>query len=275
MSDAEAYPAMNVYSIRLIPSLKLKLCQFLGIASTMAVDELAQRLDRLELKLDRLDVQMRRSSRRQLVLPVAAKAETNPPVKKKPSRPARVAASRPPKAKPRLAEVTPLARPEPAVGDLVAAAEATSPPLIPVVAETPAPAAAPLEEAVILIAAEEGTRRAVQDYFGPRVTVIEVEGVQHLERHFEGRRILAVIFDRALLGQEAARETLEPLSRAQGGTRWIGLSSYLTLAFAESMPQREDFATFLTRPLNAAALAGVFGVAPEAAISASGRTDPA
>ncbi|MDL1872848.1 hypothetical protein FBR05_11705 [Deltaproteobacteria bacterium PRO3] len=248
---------MNVYSIRLIPSLKLKLCQFLGIASTMAVDELAQRLDRLELKLDRLDVQMRRSSRRQLVLPVAAKAETNPPVKKKPSRPARVAASRPPKAKPRLAEVTPLARPEPAVGDLVAAAEATSPPLIPVVAETPAPAAAPLEEAVILIAAEEGTRRAVQDYFGPRVTVIEVEGVQHLAR------------------QEAARETLEPLSRAQGGTRWIGLSSYLTLAFAESMPQREDFATFLTRPLNAAALAGVFGVAPEAAISASGRTDPA
>lgn len=54
---------MNVYSIRLIPSLKLKLCQYLGIASTLAVDELAQRLERLELKLDRLDVQLRRSSR--------------------------------------------------------------------------------------------------------------------------------------------------------------------------------------------------------------------
>ncbi|MCC6273429.1 MAG: hypothetical protein IT572_08175 [Deltaproteobacteria bacterium] len=262
---------MNVYSIRLIPSLKLKLCQFLGIASTMAVDELAQRLDRLELKIDRLDVQMRRSSRRQLVLPAPAKTEASLSVKKKPSRPARVAASKPPKAKPHLAEVTPLARPEPALGDLVAVTEVTSPVSSPVVAEAPAS----LEEAVILIAAEEGTRRAVQDYFGPRVTVIEVEGVQHLERHFEGRRILAVVFDRALLGQEAAREALEPLSRTQGGTRWIGLSSYLTLAFAEAMPQREDFATFLTRPLSAGALAGVFGAEPEAAISAAGRTDPA
>ncbi|KAB2840743.1 hypothetical protein F9K50_05250 [bacterium] len=263
---------MNVYSIRLIPSLKLKLCQFLGIASTMAVGELSERLDRLELKLDRLDVQMRRSSRRRLVLPVPAKAEASLPIKKKPSRPARVAAAKPLKAKPRLVEVTPIARHEPMGGDF-AAAEQPSPALSPVVAEVPAPA--PLEEAVILIAAEEGTRRAVQEYFGPRVTVIEVEGVQHLDRHFEGRRILAVIFDRALLGQEAARETLEPLSRAQGETRWIGLSSYLTLAFAESMPQREDFATFLTRPLSAASLEGVFGAGPAAAISASGRTDPA
>ncbi len=267
---------MNVYSIRLIPSLKLKLCQFLGIASTMAVGELSERLDRLELKLDRLDVQMRRSSRRQLVLPVPAKAEAAVSAKKKPLRPARVAAAKPPKAKPRLVEVTPIARPEPMGGDF-AAAEQPSPVLSPVVAEAPAPAPLParLEEAVILIAAEEGTRRAVQEYFGPRVTVIEVEGVQHLDRHFEGRRILAVIFDRALLGQEAARETLEPLSRVQGETRWIGLSSYLTLAFAESMPQREDFATFLTRPLSAASLEGVFGAGPAAAISAAGRTDPA
>ena len=125
-----------------------------------------------------------------------------------------------------------------------------------------------------MIAADEATRRAVQDYFGVGVTLIGVEGVQHLDRHFEDRRVLAVVFDRALLGQDFARETLEPLSRAHAETRWIGLSSYLTLAFAESMPQREDFATFLTRPLAAEALAGIFSAERPPAISASGRIDP-
>ena len=258
---------MNVYSIRLIPSLKLKLCQFLGIASTMAVGELGERLDRLELKLDRLDVQLRRSSRRQLVLPTQAKPEVSLGVKKKPSRPQLATASKPPKGKPRLVEVAPIATPE------VPAAETFAPSLVSV-ASTPAETA-PVEEAVILIAAEEATRRAVQEHFGVGVTLIEVEGVQHLDRHFEARRVLAVIFDRALLGQEAVRETLESLSRAQSETRYIGLSSYLTLAFAESMPQREDFATFLTRPLDAAALAGIFPAEQRPAISASGRIDPA
>ena len=264
---------MNVYSIRLIPSLKLKLCQYLGIASTLAVDELAQRLERLEFKLDRLDVQLRRSSRRALVISPAPKAEANPNVKKKPSRTARVAASKPPKAKPRLAEVTPIARPELSEEPPVVAA-ATAPVVTPQVPAAQTPALYQ-EEAVVLIAPEENTRRAVQEYFGPKVTVIEVEGVQHLERHFEGRKILAVVFDRALLGQELARSTLEPLSRDHAETRWIGLSSYLTLAFAESMPQREDFATFLTRPLQPVALAGLFTGEPEPAISASGRIDPA
>jgi hypothetical protein len=264
---------MNVYSIRLIPSLKLKLCQFFGIASTMAVGDLADRLERLEIKLDRLDVQMRRSSRRQLVLPREAKAEAILGVKKKPSRPQLATASKPPKAKPRLVEVAPLARPEPLGEEL--AAESFAAALAPLDLEATQVEVPALEEAVILIAAEEGTRRAVQDYFGVRVTLIEVEGVQHLDKHFEARRVLAVIFDRALLGQDAVRETLESLSRAQPETRCIGLSSYLTLAFAESMPQREDFATFLTRPLSAAALAGIFPSEQRPAISASGRTDPA
>lgn len=184
-----------------------------------------------------------------------------------------MAVSKPPKAKPRLAEVTPIARPE-ISEDLPVGAEAIAPVITPQVSLAEE-SVIPPEEAVVLIAPEENTRRAVQEYFGPKVTVIEVEGVQHLERHFEGRRVLAVVFDRALLGQEPARTILEPLSQDHAETRWIGLSSYLTLAFAESMPQREDFATFLTRPLQPAALAGLFVGEPEAAISASGRIDPA
>ena len=39
---------MNVYSVRLLPSLKIKLCQFLGIATSMAVEELGLRLESLE-----------------------------------------------------------------------------------------------------------------------------------------------------------------------------------------------------------------------------------
>ncbi len=260
---------MNVYSVRLIPSLKLKLCQFLGIASTMAVGELAQRLERMEQKLDRLDSQMRRSSRRQLVLSRDELSEPKPEVKKKSSsRPA--TASKPPKAKPRLAEVTPLARPEPPVelGTSAQLAEA----VIPAAPD----ALSPRRDTVVLIAPEEGTRRAVSDYFGTEVEILEIAGVEGLETALKEGRAVAAIFERALLAQDSVRGTLETLSRANPETRWVGLSSYLTLAFAQSMPEHEEFATFLTRPLSVEALAGIFSKdEAAAAISASGRTDPA
>jgi len=268
---------MNVYSIRLIPSLKLKLCQFLGIASEMAVEELSGRLQQLEHKIDRLDLQLRRSSRRSLLVPVAALAETNS-VKKKPSRAAKPAAAKRPKTKPRLAEVTSIARPESLFEELATASlEAPQSVLNPMSVEAPEvePFVAIPEEVVVLIGAEEATRRAVQEYFGPGVTLIDLEGVQHLENHFEGKRVLAVIFDRSLLAQDAARATLELLSQEHLETRWLGLSSYLTLAFAESMPQREDFATYLTRPLSMESLSEVFGGEAEVVISASGQADPA
>ncbi|MCE9625120.1 MAG: hypothetical protein K8R69_06680 [Deltaproteobacteria bacterium] len=269
---------MNVYSIRLIPSLKLKLCQFLGVASEMAIEELSGRLHQLETKIDRLDIQLRRSSRRSLTLTSVPQAETVAAVKKKPTRAAKPAAAKRPKAKPRLAEVTSIARPEALVEELAPVSfeapviEASSVSFEETVIETVV--AAP-EEVVVLIGAEEATRRAVQDYFGAGVTLIDLEGTQHLENHFEGNRVLAVIFDRSLLAQEAARETLESLSFEHGETRWLGLSSYLTLAFAESMPQREDFATYLTRPLSFESLSEVFGGEAAAPISASGQADPA
>jgi len=258
---------MNVYSVRLIPSLKLKLCQFLGIASTMAVGELSQRLERMEQKLDRLDSQMRRSSRRQLVLSREELVEMKPAVKKKSSSPRPATASKPPKSKPRLAEVTPLARPEVPVELAVSV----------VAEETAAPIAfeAPVRrDSVVLIAAEAGTRRAVQDYFGTQVDVVEIDGIETLGDALQKGRTLSVIFERTLLAQDSVREILASLSRSYPETRWVGLSSYLTLAFAQSMPEREDFATFLTRPLSVEALAGLFSKGEaESAISASGRTD--
>ncbi len=45
---------MNVYSIHWFPSLKLKICEFLGIASHLAIDQLKQRLETVEHRVAQL-----------------------------------------------------------------------------------------------------------------------------------------------------------------------------------------------------------------------------
>ncbi|HKY63950.1 MAG TPA: hypothetical protein VJR29_11065 [bacterium] len=253
---------MNVYSVRLLPSLKIKLCQFLGIATSMAVEELGLRLESLERKLDRLDVQLRRSANR--VLPVLEGRVGAKTVKKKPSlsRPARpVAAVTPPKKK--RPELKPLPPPvEEGAGPSLSPAE--------VAAELAAlQEAAPLRqpEALVLLQADENTRRSAAEHFGPEVKILEASELADLEVAFDTHQVLALFFDRAQLGQPEFRGTLEILAQAHPETRMIGLSSYLTLALADSLPQREDFATFLTRPLSAQALAEAFGGAKRQAIS--------
>ncbi|HKX11775.1 MAG TPA: hypothetical protein VJP40_01390 [bacterium] len=250
---------MNVYSVRLLPSLKIKLCQFLGIATSMAVDELGLRLESLERKLDRLDVQLRRSSNRALpILEGRVGAKT---IKKKPTPARKVAAATPPKKKladlkslPRPIEEleVPSLRPEAVAAELAAIQEA-APPRQP--------------EALVLLQADDNTRRSAAEYFGPEVELLEAAELDELAEAFESHQVLAVLFDRAQLGQPDFRGTLEILAQSHPETRMIGLSSYLTLALADSLPQREDFATFLTRPLSAESLAGAFGAGKRQAIS--------
>lgn len=251
---------MNVYSVRLLPSLKIKLCQFLGIATSMAIDELGLRLESLERKLDRLDVQLRRSSNRAMpILEGRVGAKT---VKKKPSPARKATTSTPPKKK--LADLKSLPRP---------VEEETIESLIPAVVEV-VEAVATIEEAtplrreaLLLMQADENTRRSAIEYFGSEVEILEVETLGDVAAAFDSHQVLAMLFDRGQLGQADFRGTLEILAQSHPETRMIGLSSYLTLALADSLPQREDFATFLTRPLSAQSLAEVFGGSQRQAIS--------
>ncbi|HEX5035142.1 MAG TPA: hypothetical protein VFW62_11745 [bacterium] len=250
---------MNVYSVRLLPSLKIKLCQFLGIATSMAVEELGLRLESLERKLDRIDLQLRRPSNR--ALPVLEGRVGVKTVKKKPILSRKVAAVTPPKKK------RPALKPLPAPVEEVA-----SPSLSPVEVAAELAAlqeAAPLRqsEALVLLQADENTRRSAAEHFGPEVKILEAAELAEVAAAFDSHQVLALFFDRAHLGQAEFRGTLEILAQAHPQTRMIGLSSYLTLALADSLPQREDFATFLTRPLSAQALAEAFGGAKRQAIS--------
>ena len=251
---------MNVYSVRLLPSLKIKLCEFLGIASVMAMDELSLRLESLERKLDRLDVQMRRSSNR--AMPVLEARPAAKTVKKKPASARKPLVSTPPKKK--VAELKSLPRPteEPERESLV-----PTPVEVVEAAASVEVEATPLREALVLMQADENTRRSAAEYFGSEVDILETSALTEVAAAFDSHQVLAVLFDRAQLGQTDFRGTLEILAQSHPETRMIGLSSYLTLALTDSLPQREDFATFLTRPLNAEALANVFGAGRRQAIS--------
>ena len=59
---------MNVYSVRLIPQLKIRLCQFFGMATSLALGELTDRIRRIDQKIDRFDGQLRRIHRRQMAM---------------------------------------------------------------------------------------------------------------------------------------------------------------------------------------------------------------
>lgn len=222
---------MNVYSVRLIPSLKLKFCEFFGIASTMAVEQLQDRVDRLETKMDRLDGQIKRGKRKTY-------SDKGPELLKSNRRPAIAAVKTLEGMEVPLSVVTPELR---------------------VVEDRN-------EALVILIAPDENIRQVVQNFFGEDAKILETDSVEDLEE-VEAEDCMAIFFDRTLLGDENSRPRLEQFSKNSPKTKMVGISSYLTLAFAESMPKGDDFATLLTRPLTSRALGSLFSASARRAIS--------
>jgi len=238
---------MNVYSIRLIPNLKLKLCEFFGIASSFAIDQLGERLQLLERKMENLDTRMKRP-RKALVLPLHREAP-------KPSRKAKVKVSlpKPPRNKVIEQEVAPIVLEE-AKTRLAA---------MPVEAEIQV-VRKPL---VFLIQPEDHTRQVAQDYFEDRVELIEATTLDGIEAMLSEHRVLAVLFDRGLLASEVDRQIMSRLKERSPEMALVGLSNYLTLAFSESLPNSQEMASFLTKPIDAEGLASVFHEQENRAIS--------
>ena len=224
---------MNVYSLRLIPSLKLKFCEIFGIASTMAISELQNRVDRLEVLLNRIDLRARRATRPQVFFQETPAKVTKP--KKKAVLRQAVRKTKPVVAQPNIS-VSEAAPQE--------AERVTRPETHP----------------VLLIQADPDTHQAVAEYFGAGVPRLEVQSAAEAMERLAGQIPQAVFFDRLLLGQEDSRAALQGLASAFPAAKLVGLSSYLTLAFSQSMPTGAvDFATFLTKPLQRQNLLEIFG----------------
>lgn len=256
---------MNVYSIRLIPSLKLKFCEFLGIASTYAIEQLTERLGSLERKMEQLDVKARRNGGS---LPAASlKVLAKPKARKKPKKKAVKVPEAPqleimsvPEAAPVPAAKRKTTRRVPA-----AAAESSVPPQL--VYPSASEEEQPVLPAVILIRQDEATAQVVHDYFGQDVEILHMDRFQGLEDLLEGRTVVAVFFDRTMMGNESDREALRLLSGAFPQTSIVGLSSYLTLAITEAVPPQDEGFTFLTKPLTEKSLVEILSGRNEAAIS--------
>lgn len=223
---------MNVYSVRLIPNLKIKLCQFFGIATTLALDELGERLKRIDQKMDRFDAQLRRIHRRQMALE-AAQVQNPLPEKKKQVKKA--------VKKKRLSE----SKKKPVTQGLRALPQSKPKD------STPLPL-------VLLIHADERTDGIVRDYFGPGYEILTIKNIDEFPKGLEGRRLHAIFFERNLLSNSKARTVLQEIKAHIPQAHLVGLSSYLTLALAKATEAEEDFATFLTQPVSPEDLAKVF-----------------
>ena len=237
---------MNVYSVRLIPQLKIKFCEWFGIASTMAIDELSQRLERIDQKMDRFDAQLRRIHRRQMALE-AAHAQALMGQKKKQSEPTTKSAAKkkrlkeaPKKNAKTVAKVRALPLPQGAPQ---------------VLRETQAVDKSPV---VLMLQTGEGVQKVVGDYFGSGAEVIPLKDLNHLPADLEEREILAVFFERNLLAKDPVRQVLQEMKDHLPKTRFIGLSNYLTLALARATDGEAEFATFLTQPVSVADLQKAF-----------------
>lgn len=233
---------MNVYSVRLIPQLKIKFCQLLGIASTMAIEELGDRLRRIDQKMDRFDAQLRRIHRRQLALE-AAHAQTLLGQKKKRSEskaPSRAAKKRVKNPKKQETKTVGKVR-APAKAKVRAKAKPSPSSQKQTVNKLPA---------VLMLQTSEQVNQVVKAYFGKGVETIELKNTESLPEDLEQRKILAVFFERNLLAQEKIRSVLVTMQEHLPETRFIGLSNYLTLALAKATDADGDFETFLTQPLS-------------------------
>lgn len=236
---------MNVYSIRLIPSLKLKCCEWLGVASRMAVEDLASRLDRLERQVNRYKVQARRTPPLQRVLSSVFK-DRSPSEQPK-------AVRRPPLKAVDSNESSVRARQEVKKTEEALQNQAS----------TAVAHAAPPK--VILVQADPETRAAVTAYFGGSVEYVELDDLGHLSVAAAAAEVRACFFDRALLGEASMRAELQGIAQRFPQLRMIGLSRYLTSALDIAMPEgAATFATFLTRPLTVESLNIVFASLREA-----------
>jgi hypothetical protein len=227
---------MNVYSVRLIPNLKIKLCQFFGIATTLALEELGERLKRIDQKMDRFDAQLRRIHRRQMALE-AAQVRNPLPEKKKQVKTARKKKRIAPSKKKPVAQglrALPNSKPQKQPKDV-----------------NPLPL-------VLLIHADERTDGIVRDYFGQGFEIVTIKNIDEFPKGLEGRRLHAIFFERNLLSNPKARTVLQEIKEHIPQAHLVGLSSYLTLALAKATEAEEDFATFLTQPVSPEDLAKVF-----------------
>ncbi len=238
---------MNVYSVRLIPHLKIKFCEFFGIASNLAMVELGERLRRIDQKMDRFDAQLRRIHRRQMALE-AVHAQAIQGQKKKQSQLASIEAK--PKKKRLKAEKKKSPKRLAKVPALSLAQK--SKPL--------SPQALPVDKSPTVLMLQTGAevQKVVEDFFGAGVEVISLNDFEALPNDIEEREILSVFFERNLLGNDEARAALKEMQVHMPKTRFVGLSNYLTLALARATDSEADFATFLTQPIAASDLETVF-----------------
>lgn len=259
---------MNVYSIRLIPRLKIKFCEFLGVASSLGIRELTRRLEQFELRMDRFESQLRRLHRRQMALESAQKSLV--------SNKNQVRGKSKPKSKPKsklkpvgdtLVRKTTrkvrskLSQEEDRSGKVTRILTASKK-IRREKVKRPEP-----ESAIVLIQPDSEVKSAVENYFGKETRIISLGEVQALAETVNDKEVHGVFFDRSLLGNPAERKILEETSVSHPGIKFVGLSNYLTLALAQSVSNPGNFSTFLTKPLNAENLAGVFQKKSNLAIS--------
>ena len=251
---------MNVYSVRFIPKLKLKFCEALGIASAFAIKELGERLIRLDQKLDRFESQLRKIHRHQMVLEsnqarhntlmengVATAPVVEFEKKKRPSVKA---------AKPAPSRVKKKAKP--ALGPKAAK---KSPPIEKALHNvTPLPKRETAEGSpiVLMIQSDSKTQEVVREYFGESAKVLTVDSMTEIPESLEKDKLVGIFFERNLLSNEQARDILRDLQVGMPNTRFVGVSSYLTLALAKAADTEENFANFLTQPVTVEDLAVIF-----------------
>ncbi len=225
---------MNVYSVRLIPRLKIKFCEFFGMATSMAMEQLFERIQGLERKMDRFDHQLRRMHRRQIVLAAQTTVSARVVAKKK-----------------KLSPLTP--------------AKTNVTHLSAVTSEKKGPRDVAKSKAVVLMGTDEPTRENIRTYFGKGVELLDLENPSEILPQTEGKEMKGIFFDRTLLGEPGARLALEQVKIKSPQTPFVGLSNYLTLSLARALPGTEDFATFLTKPVTVASLTEVFAKGSEGA----------
>ena len=109
-----------------------------------------------------------------------------------------------------------------------------------------------------MIQCDDNTRAVVKDYFGKDVEVLAIRGMSEIPEDIEKRDIMAIFFERNLLGSPKTRPILNELRESLPETKLIGLSSYLTLALAKATEGPEDLTNFLTQPVSPEDLAGIF-----------------
>jgi hypothetical protein len=257
---------MNVYSLQVIPKLKLKFCEALGIASAFAIQELSERLIRLDQKMDRFESQLRKIHRHQMVLEStqvrhqAFSEEASGPIRmeKDEKKKRRSVKSSSPIAKRRLKKTNPIKRlPKEKPGDSKESLDNVTP--IPV--RTAAPDGLPL---VLMIQSDGKTQAVIREYFGKSAKVLNVGSVEEIPEGVEKDKLVAIFFERNLLSNEQAQVILQELQSSLPKTRFVGVSNYLTLALAKAADVEEDFATFLTQPITEEDLAAIFSEGQDA-----------